>query len=237
MLIERAIQIFSDQQLSDATLPRKTHLPTVSSTFFGSLSVSPSHYLPDQPPSFIFFDLASNLRPYQIQPEDRIQNLIYPLTSPNTVSISSLNTSPITFPTQIHKFVVADTQIRTMTKPGFEYVDKDFPTQKAVKDKICLDQNDFKSLLAAIHEFIAQNVDECKQIPRSWSKQNWKTLTSRFIDFDKNGAKFWKPARAGFTTSSDLVYPDDKEAYAVVTIFAENKLMNSSVSVSSLSTC
>ncbi len=226
MLIERAIQIFPDQQLSDATLPSKTHLPTVSSTFFDSLFASPSHYSPDQPPSFIFFDLALNLQPYQILPEDRIQNLIYPLTSPNslsitspsTVSISSLNTSPITFPIEIPKFVVADSQIRTMTKPSFEYVDKDFPTQKAVKDKICLDSNDFKSLLAAIHEFITHNVDECHQTPRSWSKQNWKILTSQFIDFDKNGAKFWKPARTGFTTSSDLVYPDDKEAYDVVQV-------------------
>ena len=97
-----------------------------------------------------------------------------------------------------------------MTKPIFKKEDQLFTSQRSIKDKATLSEKDFQELFKAAAAFIWENEDDCRKVPRLWSKDNWKTLAIMFVETGA-GEKFWHKEREAFTSTDDFVYPADKD--------------------------
>ncbi|KAI9880231.1 MAG: hypothetical protein M1830_004575 [Pleopsidium flavum] len=95
------------------------------------------------------------------------------------------------------------------TKPGFALADNDFATLKSVKEVATLEPQTFKDLLEAIHQFVADNIEECGKTPRSLKKTGYQDLVDSFLS--DNAKDFWDEDRTGCNKVTHLVWPDDQE--------------------------
>jgi len=95
------------------------------------------------------------------------------------------------------------------TKPTFNLVDNDLTTLKSVKEVATLEPQSFKDLLEAIHEFVAENIEECGKTPRSLKKPGYQVLVDSILS--ENAKDFWDEDRAGCNKATHLVWPDDQE--------------------------
>lgn len=216
--------------------PRLPDLPTVSKSFFFKGPRSHLHKLRAHKPSYIFFSPALKLSPHLItyqdfvtppstpllceDIEDNNKNSTIPFTPPNrqelkkysakTSSAEQSSATKSSAKSSAKKSSAEQLSDVNMAKSSFDHIDKDFETVKAIKDKATLIDADFKRVTKVILEFIKENEEECNKVPRTWKKQNWKDLCTKFVDDEGNGQEFWNSDREGFTSSDDLVYPKDK---------------------------
>ncbi len=98
-----------------------------------------------------------------------------------------------------------------LTKPKFELNDNEFTSLKSVKDVATVEPA-WKDLLEAIHDHVAENIEDCSNVPRSLKQETYRTLVDSFLH--DHGSKFWTEDREGCAEATHLIWPDDHDKYS-----------------------
>ena len=97
------------------------------------------------------------------------------------------------------------------SKPRFELEDKEFPSVKSVRTVATLPEQFFKDLCDDVREFVIESLSAFDDTPRTIKKPKYRRLLDSFME--KFGKVYWAADRPKFNSTTDFVWPADKEKY------------------------